>query len=66
MATKKKASKKKAVKKVEAPKLCLRQIDSNTVQMSDDPKFPEATDATKSQEVPKGMVRIDAYNVIKA
>jgi hypothetical protein len=66
MATKKKASKKKVVEKASAPKLCLRQIDRNTVQMSDDPKFPEATDATKSQEVPEGMIRVDAYNVIKA
>jgi hypothetical protein len=58
------AGKKKPAKK-EAPKKCLRQIDTNTVMISDAPEFPEVTGANVSHKVPKGMTRVDPHTVVK-
>ena len=59
------AKKKATAKKPAKPKLCLRKIDRNTVMMSDDPKFPEASDTEKSEKLPKGMHRVDPHTVVK-
>mgnify|MGYP001119872764 CR=1 FL=1 len=59
---KKKASKKSA-KKSEAPKRVLRQIDSKTQMLSSDERFPEVKE-TMEEKLEKGMVRIDAHNII--
>ena len=64
--SKKNQSKKTQSKKPSKPVACLRQIDANTVQMSDDESFPKATKIAAKAEVPKGMVRVDDHNVISA
>ena len=61
MAPKKKVSKKSPAK----PKMCPRYVDANTVIMSDNPKLREATDSETSEKLPKGMMRVDAHNVVK-
>ena len=58
--------KKQEVEKSTKAKLCLRMIDANNIIMSSDPQFKEAPELKKSQKLPKGMIRIDAHNVIKA
>lgn len=62
MPRKKKATE-KSESKPEAPQKVLRQIDSNTQLVSDNPKFPEVKE-TLEEKLEKGMVRVDAHNVI--
>lgn len=49
--------------KASKPKMCLRQIDTNTIRMSDNENFPEAR-KDKVEKLPKGMVRVDAHTVV--
>lgn len=60
MPSKKKTTSKKSASK---PNLCLRSIDSTTVAMSDDPKFPEYK--VSPEKLAKGLTRVDASTVVK-
>ena len=57
------SKKKTTSKKPEALKKCLRSIDSTTVAMSDDPKFPEYK--VSPEKLAKGLSRVDASTVVK-
>ena len=71
MPTKKKASKKEASKKEASkketskkPEMVLRHIDSTTIQLSDNSRFPEYKPGNK-ENIGKGMKRVDATTIVK-
>ena len=61
MPAKKKTS---AKKKAASPKMCLRQIDTNTQMMSDNPRFKEVTETTE-EKLKKGCVRVDKNTIVQ-
>lgn len=71
MSKKKVAKKVQAKKKVTASKpsvkegnlMCLRQVDKNTVVMSDDPSLPPHK--VTPEKLAKGFTRVDSSTVVK-
>lgn len=47
----------------EAPKMCMRHIDTTTRMLSDNPNFRPVSEGEETQ-LPKGAKRVDASTVI--